>query len=101
MNTMKAEILRRGLSISPQWNNTNWAAYALVSLDADLYGPTLEGLRYFYSRLSHGGIILLHDYHNTRFCGVRAAADAYENETGRLLMLPVADLHGSVMIVKP
>lgn len=75
--------------------------YALVHLDADLYGPTLEGLRYFYPRLSRGGVLLLHDYYNTRFSGVRAAADAYEAEAGRLLVLPVADLHGSVMIVKP
>lgn len=75
--------------------------YALVSLDADLYEPTLEGLRYFYPRLSRGGVILLHDYHNARFSGVRAAVDDYEREAGRMLLLPVADLHGSVMIIRP
>lgn len=75
--------------------------FAFVSLDADLYEPTLAGLQFFYPRMNAGGVLLLHDYSNTRFSGVRAAVDAYERENGRLLLLPVADLHGSVMIVKP
>lgn len=75
--------------------------FALVSLDVDLYEPTLQGLRYFYPRLSSGGVILLHDYHNARFAGVRAAVEQYEREKGRILLLPVGDLHGSVMIVRP
>ena len=75
--------------------------FALVSLDADLYEPTLQGLRYFYPRLVSGGVILLHDYQNTRFSGVRAAVEDFEGECGRLLLLPVGDLHGTAMLVHP
>lgn len=75
--------------------------FALVSLDADLYGPTLNGLRWFYPRLVQGGIILLHDYRNSRFAGVHAAVDAFEGACGPLLLLPVGDLHGSVVIIHP
>ncbi len=75
--------------------------YALVSLDADLYAPILAGLRYFYPRLSPGGMILLHDYNNGRFRGVRQAADEYEAEAGPLSLVPLCDLHGTAVIVKP
>jgi len=36
--------------------------FSFVHLDVDLYESTLEGLRFFYPRLSRGGIILSHDY---------------------------------------
>lgn len=77
------------------------ARFALVSLDADLYVPTLAGLRWFYPRLNHGGVILLHDYYNTRFSGVYAAVETFEKENDRLLLLPVCDAHGTVMIIHP
>ena len=74
--------------------------FCLVSLDADLYTPTLSGLRWFYPRLAPGGVLLVHDYWNARFSGVRAAVEAFEAERGRLLVLPVGDLHGSAMVVR-
>lgn len=77
------------------------ANFAFVSLDADLYEPTLNGLIWFYPRMVSGGVILLHDYHNARFSGVHAAVDAYEQTYGPLLLLPVGDLHGSVMVIHP
>ena len=75
--------------------------FAFVSLDADLYAPTLCGLQWFYPRMVSGGVILLHDYHNERFSGVRAAVSDYEQAHGSLLLLPVRDLHGSVMVIHP
>lgn len=77
------------------------ARFALVSLDADLYEPTLNGLKWFYPRMVSGGVILLHDYQNARFGGVRAAVEAFEQEFGPLLLLPVGDLHGSAMVIRP
>lgn len=76
-------------------------SFVLVSLDADLYEPTLQGLRYFYPRLVSGGVILLHDYQNARFSGVRAAVETFEKECGRMLLLPVGDLHGTAMLIHP
>ncbi len=75
-------------------------SYALVSLDADLYAPLFSGLCYFYPHLSPGGMILLHDYNNTRFSGARQAVTDYETEHGFLSLLPLCDLHGSAVIVK-
>ena len=47
--------------------------FALVSVDADLYAPTLAALRYFLPRMCCGGVILVHDYANPRFPGVAQA----------------------------
>ena len=75
--------------------------YAFVSLDADLYAPTLSGLEYFYPRLSSGGVIVLHDYGNSQFTGVKAAVEEYEKEHGQLIIVPLVDLHRSCVIVHP
>lgn len=74
--------------------------YALVSLDADLFAPTLAGLRYFYPRLSPGGAILLHDYNSAQFPGAKGAVEVFEKEWGPLTLLPLCDLHGTAVILK-
>ena len=76
-------------------------SFALVSLDTDLYEPILAGLCYFYPKLSNGGMILLHDYNNTQFRGCKEAVHQYESEHGSLLLVPLSDLHGTAVIVKP
>ena len=75
--------------------------YAVVSLDVDLYAPTFAGLEYFYPKLNEGGAIVLHDYNSLRFEGVRRAVADYERKYGRLDLIPLSDLHGTAIIVKP
>lgn len=75
--------------------------FCLVSLDADLYAPLLAGLTYFYPRLSPGGMIILHDYHNRRFRGAGQAVSDYEKAHGPLLLVPLCDLHGTAVILHP
>lgn len=74
-------------------------SFALVSLDPDLYEPTLEGLRYFYPRLAPGGRILIHDYTSCQFEGVKMAVDEYCRAEG-LFVVPLMDLHGTAVLVK-
>ncbi len=81
--------------------NVTEREFALVSIDADLYKPTLAGLEYFYPRLSGGGVIILHDYGSKRFDGVQKAARSYEAEKGPFTLIPLCDLHGSAIIIKP
>lgn len=73
--------------------------FALVSLDPDLYEPTLEGLRFFYPRLAPGGRILIHDYTSCQFEGVKMAVDEYCRAEG-LFVVPLMDLHGTAVLVK-
>lgn len=73
--------------------------YALVSLDADLYEPTRQGLEYFYPRLSLGGVILIHDYNSMQYPGVKKAVDEYlDNE--KLFLIPLCDFHGTAIMIK-
>jgi O-methyltransferase len=54
--------------------------FAFVHLDTDLYNSTLEGCRFFYSRLSSSGILLVDDYGMNLFPGVKSAVDLFEAE---------------------
>lgn len=74
--------------------------YCFVHLDADLYEPTLAGLKYFYPRVSRGGVLFLHDYYSDQYRGVRKAVETYRSQCDRLVLIPVGDFHGSCMIVK-
>ena len=73
--------------------------FALVSVDADLYAPTLAALDYFLPRMSPGGMLLLHDYANPRFAGVAAAVRDHEASHGPLALVPLPDLHGTAIII--
>lgn len=73
--------------------------FALVSLDVDLYKPTIAGLNYFYPRLSPSGCIFIHDYNNRRYKGVRSAVEEFSDATGApLVQLP--DMAGTAILLK-
>lgn len=74
--------------------------FALVSLDADLYKPLYEGLVFFHPLLSSGGYLIIHDYNNTRFSGAKQAVDRFCGEHS-VFVVPLPDLHGTAVIVKP
>jgi O-methyltransferase len=73
--------------------------YAFVSLDADLYQPMLEGLRYFYPQLSKGGYIFVHDFFTDTFTGTKEAVLEYTREN-KLDFMPLGD-DCSIGIIKP
>lgn len=73
--------------------------FCFVSLDADLYEPIYQGLKYFYPRLAKGGYIFVHDYDNIHYFGVRKAVHQFceENNIG---FVPLPDTGGSVIVTK-
>lgn len=73
--------------------------FAIVSLDADLYQPIYEGLEFFYPLMSRGGYIIIHDYNNTQFQGVKKAVQEYCIEKN-IFVVPLCDLHGTAVIIK-
>lgn len=74
--------------------------FALVSLDADLYHPMIEGLRWFWPRMSPGGYILAHDYNNATFTGSKHAVREFALEVG-IHYCPIADWGGTAIVGKP
>ena len=51
--------------------------FCLVHIDCDLYEPTKAGLEFFYPRLSPGGLIIVDDYNNPYWDGIKLAVDEY------------------------
>src|SRR5581483_1679053 len=56
--------------------------FSFVHLDVDLYRGTLEALRFFYPRLTLGGIIVSHDMGAERAPGVKKAFHEYFGPLG-------------------
>jgi len=73
--------------------------FSFVSLDADLYNPMFEGLKYFYPRLEKGGYIFVHDFYHEDFIGTRKAVMEYNNKIEKLHYVPLGD-NCSVGIMK-
>lgn len=71
--------------------------FAFVHLDGDQYRTIVDGLEFFYPRVSTGGVIVCHDY--GIYEGVRSAVDDFladRDEVG----VELPDASGSVLIVK-
>jgi len=71
--------------------------FAFVQLDADLYQPTLAGLRFFYPRMAHHGIIVVHDYN--AWPGARSAVDEFMADKPELV-ISMPDKSGSAVIAR-
>lgn len=71
--------------------------FSFVHLDADLYEPTYKALEIFYSKMSKGGLIVIHDYNS--WPGARKAVDLFFRDKAET-PIPLPDKSGSVLIVK-
>lgn len=77
------------------------AQFCLVSLDVDFAQPTLDGLRYFWPRLSSGGYLMLHDWGSGKLPGVAEALKRYETEIGSAIpSIPLCDVGGTLVLCK-
>jgi O-methyltransferase len=74
-------------------------SFAFVSIDADLYAPIYEGLRFFYPRLSPGGYIFVHDYNNDEYKGAREAVLRFCGENN-VPYVPMTDTCGTAVLSK-
>lgn len=72
--------------------------FSLVNMDADLYKPTRAGFEFFYPRLAHGGVILVHDY-NSNWPGIVKAVDEFVSTIPESLIV-IPDIEGTVMIIR-
>lgn len=74
--------------------------FCFVSLDMDLYQPMYAGLEYFYPKMVHNGVILMHDYFYSELPGVKKSVQDYEMNNGiSLTYMPIGD-YGSIAVIK-
>lgn len=73
--------------------------FCFVSIDVDLYAPTLAGLEFFYPRLVKGGYIFIHDYNSKRYQGVKNIVDEFIVKNN-VCAMPIPDFAGSMVILK-
>jgi len=67
-------------------------SYCFVNLDMDLYLPTFRGLKFFWDKMSLGGVILVHDFFGEEYPNVRKAVFDFEAELGHAIsILPIGD----------
>jgi len=74
--------------------------FSFVLLDMDLYKPTMSALDFFYPRLSLGGYLMVHDYHNeeSNWACRRAVDEFMYNKPERII--EIADIWGSIIFRK-
>ncbi len=75
-------------------------SFCFVSIDADLYEPIYQGLKFFYPRLKSGGYIIVDDYNNSLYKGAKEAIRQFCTEE-RISFVPIPDIGGGVIICKP
>jgi O-methyltransferase len=94
-------IIKKGYfpeSINSEGEDIN-DSFSFVSIDVDLYEPMSKGLNYFYDKLNYGGYIMLHDYNNKCYSGVKAALRNFSDER-KVPYFPLCDAAGSAIIMK-
>lgn len=72
---------------------------AILHLDMDLGAPTLAALEHFWDRVSPGGMVILHDYHDEVWPGIREAVDTFFADKPER-PAPIPDKSGTGLIIK-
>lgn len=73
--------------------------FAFVSIDFDLYKPVYDGIKLVWDNMEKGGVIMIHDYNNTNYPGVKKAVRQFREEN-KVPFVPLSDTCGSAIIVK-
>ena len=63
--------------IPNKFNEVENKKFSFVHIDVDLYEPTFESHKYFFERLSKGGIIICDDYGYKQFPGSTKAVQRF------------------------
>ena len=92
-------IVKKGYFPVTTSDISNKIKFALVSLDCDLYEPMINGLNYFYEKLSAGGYIFVHDFGNRHYPGVKKAVFEFCNKK-KISFVPIMDQYLSIIFTK-
>ena len=92
-------IIHKGYFPETTKNVSPNECFSFVNIDVDLYLPALKALKYFYERMTIGGIIFLHDYFLGQYKGIKHAFDEFLNENCDIKYIPLISID-SIAIIK-
>lgn len=73
--------------------------FCYVHLDMDIYQSTVDGLRFFWTKMVEQGVIMIDDYHNDHCPGVKKAVDEFCAANGvGVCFLP--EYRGTAVLIK-
>ena len=75
--------------------------FSLVVVDAGLYAPTLAALKFFFPRLSQGGVMFICGLTDPESPNVAAAVKDFEEQYGALLLQRLGDMRGTAVVLHP
>lgn len=75
--------------------------FVLVNVENGLYAPTYNAIKYFFPRMVRGGVIMLAHYEDPTRAGVSAAVRDIEKELWPMLITPLCDADGTVLLIRP
>ena len=74
--------------------------FCFVHLDLDLHQPSFAAMKFFWSKISTGGVMLLHDYFDPQLPGVKRALNDFENHLAcKISKIPLND-YWSIVLIK-
>jgi|CXWL01.1.fsa_nt_gi hypothetical protein len=79
-------VIARGLFPTETGHTVENERFSVVHLDVDLYQGTKDCLEFFYPLLTHGGVIICHDY--VTIPGVRKAVDEFFADKPEIVLEP-------------
>lgn len=100
MANREKTIIRQGFFPNTTKGMPEDITFAFVSIDVDLEESIYCGLEYFFPRMSEGGYIFVHDYNNIVLTGVKRAVERYQNKYGKMKLVPLSDVGGTLVIIK-
>ena len=93
-------IIRQGYFPSTICEDDASDIFCFVSIDFDLSKPTKDALEYFWPRVVDGGYIVVHDYGNRNYKGVKKSVDNFIKHNDIKSYMELCDYCGSMIIKK-
>tara|TARA_Y100000310_G_scaffold167762_1_gene167712 strand:+ start:647 stop:1444 length:798 start_codon:yes stop_codon:yes gene_type:complete len=84
--------------IPERFKEVEQLVFSFVHIDADLYQPIYDSIKFFYPRMIKNGIMVFDDYGSTYFTGAKRAVDKYIHTIKNHFFLPLPS--GQAFLIK-
>lgn len=93
-------VIRKGWFPGTLKSGDEEKRFCFVSIDFDLSAPTLSAINFFWPRVVKGGYVIIHDYGNINYKGVKDVIDRYIKENDIKAYFELCDYCGTMILKK-